>query len=398
MPIATKRTSRAIGPVLTAAVISSLSLSLFAAPAFAAPAPEGKASEAMASERTRYADTQKAMDDVVRAGIPGALASVKDGQGTWSGDSGVADLRTGREREARDHFRIGSITKTFVSTTVLKLEAEGKLGLDDTVDKWLPGLVSGNGHDGSKVTIRQLLNHTSGIYNYTQSAEFDETHGGERFLKHRYDDYTPEQVIGTAMRYAPAFAPGTGWGYSNTNYALAGLIIEKSTGNSYAQEVDRRILRPLGLRDTEVPGSRSALPGPSGRGYSKLLGPQGRTYDVTRLNPSMAGAAGEIVSTTGDLHRFLRALIAGELLPAAQQKELTTTVPTGQPGMRAGLGIFSQTLSCGVEVWGHNGGIHGSVSNAFATKDGGKSLTMNLNGDWLSSGDTIVDAGFCGKK
>ncbi|MCK8676812.1 serine hydrolase domain-containing protein [Streptomyces lichenis] len=333
---------------------------------------------------------------VEEGGAPGILVQVRDRRGTWNGSAGVADRTTGRERLPQDRFRAGSLTKTFVSTVVLQLEAEGRLDLDDRVERWLPGTVRGSGHDGRKITLRQLLNHTSGVHSYTEDPGFQEKYFGPGFLRHRYDTWTPKQLVSLAMAHTPAFAPGTSWGYSNTNYVLLGMVIEKATGRPYAQEVERRVLKPLKLKATSFPGTRTRLPQPSGRAYAHIPG-DATLHDVTELNPSGAGAAGEVVTNTSDLQRFLRTLLRGGLLPRAQMEELTTTVPmTGAPeGYRYGLGIYAQKLSCGKEVWGHSGGIHGSGSDMVSTRDGRHSLTLNVNGD---AGDpqTVVEAEFCG--
>ncbi|MEU9387556.1 serine hydrolase domain-containing protein, partial [Streptomyces sp. NPDC048279] len=312
---------------------------------------------------------------------------------------GVGDTRTGAPRAASDRYRVGSITKTFVSTVLLQLEAEGRLSLDDTVDKWLPGVVRGHGNDGRRVTVRQLLGHTSGIFNYTADDDFGRTYFlKDGFFRHRYDTLTAAGLVGIAMRHEPAFAPGTSWSYSNTNYVLAGLVIKAVTGHSYAWEITHRVIGPLHLTGTSVPGTRTTLPRPSSRAYSKLAETAtGPTYDVTALNPSMASSAGEIISTSADLTRFYQALVRGRLLPAHQLKEMKTTVPVpGDPNSAYGLGLIDHTLSCGVHVWGHDGGIHGSSSTAATTPDGRHALAVNFNGDWTGDPATVLDAEFCG--
>ncbi|WP_201452520.1 serine hydrolase domain-containing protein [Streptomyces sp. HM190] len=365
-----------------------------AAVALAAPV----AVAAPAAPRAGHDATRAAMDANIRDGVVGIALQAKDSRGVWKATAGKGDLRTGEPRTARDRFRAGSITKSFVATVLLQLEAEGRLSLDDTVDRWLPGLVRGNGHDGRRVTVRQLLNHTSGIYNYTTDEQLGrDLFLADGFLKNRYRTHTPRQLVGIATRHEPDFAPGTGWNYSNTNYLLAGLVIEKVTGNPYGREIRARIIEPLGLRGTRLPGTSPSLPGPHSRAYSKLAETaEGQTYDVTRLNPSMAGAAGELVSSPEDLNRFYSALLRGRLLPKKQLDAMKTTVPLGDQG-GYGLGLIEQTLSCGVRVWGHGGGIHGSLSEAVTTADGRHSLTFNLNSDWTGNSQAIVEAEFCGE-
>ncbi|WP_435210652.1 serine hydrolase domain-containing protein [Streptomyces sp. bgisy034] len=376
------RTTRA---VLVAATAVALSAAL-AAPALAA-VPAGSGHEA----------TRKAAEAAVEAGVPGVTVTARDGHGTWSATAGVGNLRTGQPRSAADRYRVGSITKTFVATVLLQLEAEGRLSLDDSVDKWLPGLVRGNGHDGREVTLRQLLNHTSGIFNYTADEDFGRTYFlKDGFFEHRYDTKKPAQLVALAMTHKPDFAPGTSWNYSNTNYVLAGMVIEKATGRPYGAEVRDRIIKPLHLTGTSVPGTRVTVPGPSSRAYSKLAETAtGPTYDVTRINPSIAYSAGEMISDSADLGRFYSALLRGKLLPREQLAEMTTTVPLDERG-GYGLGLMKSELSCGVTVWGHGGGIHGSLSEAVTTRDGRHSLAFNLNGDWSGDTGAVIEAEFCG--
>ncbi|MER6381958.1 serine hydrolase domain-containing protein [Streptomyces sp. NPDC001250] len=341
--------------------------------------------------------TRKAVDAAVAAGVPGVTATVREAHGTWSATAGVGDLRTGKPRSTADRYRVASITKTFVATVLLQLEAEGRLSLDDTVDKWLPGVVEGHGHDGRHITVRQLLNHTSGIYNYLADADFQRAYfTADGFSKHRYDTVDARDLVAIAMRHKPDFAPGTSWTYSNTNYVLAGMVIEKVTGRPYAAEISRRVIRPLRLTATSVPGTKVTLPQPSSRAYSKFRDPSGPTYDVTTLNPSIASSAGEMISDSADLDRFYGALLGGKLLPPEQLKEMKTTVDTRiAPDVRYGLGLMDTRLTCGVHVWGHTGGIHGSSSEVATTPDGRHSVAVNFNGDWSGDTTSVLEGEFC---
>ncbi|MFJ4323671.1 serine hydrolase domain-containing protein [Streptomyces tricolor] len=345
-----------------------------------------------------HSATREAIEAAVAAGVPGVTATARDTPGTWSATAGVGDTRTGAPRSAADRYRVGSITKTFVATVLLQLEAEGKLSLDDKVDTWLPGVVRGHGHDGRRITVRQLLNHTSGIYDYTSDNGFARTYFlKDGFFEHRYDTVAPRDLVAIAMRHKPDFAPGASWNYSNTNYVLAGMVIDKVTGHSYATEIRRRILDPLHLRATSVPGTKVTVPRPSSRAYSKLTeAATGPAYDVTDLNPSIASSAGEMISDSADLNRFYRALLGGKLLPPRQLKEMKTTVKAAdEPNVGYGLGLMDTKLSCGVHVWGHGGGIHGSTSAAVTTADGRRSLALNFNGDWAGDTQEVVEAEFC---
>ncbi|MGA5356562.1 serine hydrolase domain-containing protein [Streptomyces purpurascens] len=340
--------------------------------------------------------TQAAMDAAVAAGVPGVVAEVRDTRGVWKGTSGVADLTTKQPRGHGDRFRAGSVTKTLVATVMLQLQAEGRVDLDATVDHYLPGLVRGNGHDGTKITVRQLMNHTSGIFNFTDDATFAKKVLGIDFLETRYDDWTPQQVIALALENPPQFEPGTSWKYSNTNYLLLGLIVEKLTGRPYAEEIERRVTGPLGMRATRFPGRDPHVPAPT-RHYSTFTEDPGKTYDVTELNPSWAWAAGEMISNSADLNRFFSALFGGRLLRPAQLRQMTRTVSTegNLPGQRYGLGLIEYETSCGVPVWGHSGGIHGSSTQSFGSRDGRHMITLNFNGDWVGGGKNVVSAEFC---
>ncbi|GAA3094366.1 serine hydrolase domain-containing protein [Streptomyces rectiviolaceus] len=364
--------------------------------AFAAPALAGESGGGGHGDRHRA--TQKAMEAAVNENAPGVTVQAKDRHGPWNSAAGIGDLESNSPRGSHDHYRVASITKTFVATVLLQLEAEGELDLDDKVGEWLPGVVEGNGHDGDKITVRQLLNHTSGVFDVSADRGFQEKVFTEKFLEHRYDTWTPEEEVEIAMRHKPDFKPGKGWNYSNTNYILAGMIIEKVTGETYADEIRSRVIEPLGLRHTTLPGTDAAMPRPSSRAYTKLSdAPDAKNHDVTEFNPSVAGAAGSMISNSADLNRFYTALLRGKLMPKKQLAEMKTTVPKGgETGGRYGLALESVKTSCGTVVWGHGGDIHGSTSMALATENGGHALAANFNGpdgDWSA----VLNAEFCAK-
>ncbi|RKT57354.1 serine hydrolase domain-containing protein [Saccharothrix australiensis] len=311
---------------------------------------------------------QRVLDTMTgRGGVAGAQVRITDGRRQFTMRSGVAEVGTTKPVPTDGRFRVGSITKTFVSTVVLQLVGEGKVGLDDPVSRHLPGLLP----RGGEITVRMLLQHTSGLYNYTSDLPLDPA-GFERI---RFKHWEPEELVAIATAKPLDFTPGTDWNYSNTNYIVAGLLVEKVTGKPYDEAVEQRVLRPLGLRSTVVPGDRVDIPGPHAHGYYSV---DGRTVDVTRLNPSVAGAAGEMISTTADLDRFVDALLDGRLLAPAQQAELTKTLPfTGGYG----LGFEALELPCGVTVHGHGGGIPGYSSIMLSTKDTG----VRLEGSFTSA-------------
>ncbi|MFJ5779580.1 serine hydrolase domain-containing protein [Streptomyces sp. NPDC093094] len=371
-----------------------------AAVALAATALTGPA-QASQDTATGHRATQSAMDAAVAAGVPGIAAEARDADGVWQSASGVGNRETGVPRRKADRFRVGSITNTFVATVLLQMEAEGRLGLDDTVEQHLPGLVTGNGNDGSTITVRQLLNHTSGLYDYLADEPYVRTYVlGDGFLRHRHDTVTPGQRLDVALSHAPLFAPGARHAFSHTNDILAALIVEQAGGRSYEDEVRLRIIEPLGLKATSTPGSSSRLPQPSSRAYSKLFhGSQpDRIDDVTEMNASQGWGDGDIVSSAGDLNRFYRALMGGRLLPPRQLQEMKTTVDNPDaPGSSYGLGIERLTMPCGTTLWYHDGGMVGWITLATLTEDGRHQFTFNYNGDWDGSGILpLLNAEYCG--
>ncbi|MEV5380043.1 serine hydrolase domain-containing protein [Streptomyces nondiastaticus] len=394
----------ALAVLLTAAAMAGSVLTVPAPAGAAIPAgaagAAGEAGEAgPAAPGSGHERTRAAIDAAVKAGVPGVIALARGPHGTWRGTAGVADLDTKRPRLPEEHFRAGSIVKPFVSTVLLQLEAEHRLTLDDTVEKWLPGLVRGHGNDGRRITLRQLLNHTSGLYDYTGDPGIVRNLTTTAFLEHRYDSWTPEQIVRTATAHAPDFPPGTRYSYSPTGYVIAALVMEKATGRSYEEEAERRIIVPLGLHSTSLPRHQRTLPAPAGRGYSRFSDePDRRLHDVTDLDPSLIRGTGDLITSPGDLDRFLTALLRGRLLPPAQQRELKTTVPDGEePGVEYGLGLFHFTL-CGTELWGHTGFFIGTQSVAYVSADTRRSLVYNFStdtlGDTSAAGD-VIKAEFC---
>ncbi|QIB41763.1 serine hydrolase domain-containing protein [Streptomyces aureoverticillatus] len=369
-----------------------------AAAAFVSPAQAAPDTDSTASG---HRATQRAMDAAVEAGTPGVTAQARDANGVWKAASGVGNLKTGEPRGKNDRFRVGSITKTFVSTVLLQMEAEGRLSLDDTVERHLPGLVRGNGNDGGKITVRRLLNHTSGLFDYLADEKYRTTYmEGDGYLKHRYDTLPPRKHVKVALSHAPLFEPGSKQSYSNTNYILAGLIVEKVGGRAYEAEVRDRIIKPLGLKATTNPGNSIHLPQPSSRGYSKLFrSAPDRIDDITEMNGSQGWADGDIISDAGDLNRFYGALLRGKLLPPKQLKAMKTTVTIpGAEDMSYGLGLRRFDTSCGKTVWGHGGGMVGWLSLATSTADGRHQLSLNYNGDWdAASLRTVMEAEYCPK-
>ncbi|SHF01145.1 serine hydrolase domain-containing protein [Streptoalloteichus hindustanus] len=330
-------------------------------------APGGQALAA-APSRPPGAELQRRLDDLVATGAAtAALLRVQDGHRAWSGSAGVRDLASGRRANPHGHFRIGSITKTFVATVLLQLVDEGRLALDDPLDRHLPGEVP----HGDVITVRQVLNHTSGLYDYAHERDLsvNRWRGDARFRTHH-----PKNLLAVAAARELYFPPGTGWHYSNTNYVVAGLLVERLTGRPYGSEVERRILRPLRLHHTSVPGASPRVPEPHAHGYALV---DGRDVDATEMNVSLTWAAGEMISTTADLNRFFDALLGGRLTSPASLAAMRQTVETGTT-FRYGLGLQQFDLPCGRSVFGHGGELLGYLTYATRAADG-RQATLSFN-------------------
>ncbi|TYC66616.1 class A beta-lactamase-related serine hydrolase [Streptomyces sp. CB01881] len=378
----TPRRGGRLGTRLAAVALAGATVVTLAPTAAVAAGGTGASASGTGSAQERRpprVDGQQELRDLVeRGGTTAALAEIRaDGRPRWRGAAGTADLASGRQARPDGRFRIGSVTKTFVSTVLLQLVGEGRLRLDDPVERHLPGVVP----NGAAITVRQLLNHTSGLFNFTEDERFlirseadlqDFTYGGWR-----YRDYRPEQLAAVSAEHAPYFAPGQGWHYSNTNYVLAGMIVQKVTGHTWQREVERRIVRPLHLDDTTFPGSETGLGGPHARAYLAMsAGPA----DITRLDPSVVDAAGNGISTTSDLNRFHAALFGGKLLRPAETAALTDTVATTIEGARYGLGVLRIDLGPGCEpAWGHDGSLPGWSTLLLGSRDGRRQFALSYN-------------------
>jgi D-alanyl-D-alanine carboxypeptidase len=338
------------------------------------------------------AGLQRQLDDVVAGSAVGAVAEVRDGRGVWRGSSGVAEVGTTRAVPVSSRFRVGSITKTFVATVVLQLVAEGRLRLDDTVEEWLPGVVP----DADRITVRHLLNHTSGLYDYKNTLPVPPS---PEFLNIRWRTWTADEQIQRAVANPPTFEPpGSAYKYSNTHYIVLGEIIEKVTGQTYGDEIERRLIRPLRLHDTDVPGTSPWIRGPHPHGYVPIeQNGELHLVDFTEMNPSLFGAGGEMISTTAELNRFFTALLGGRLLPRHLLDEMKT--PGIQGGKAYGLGLAWRDTSCGIRVYGNDGDALAYQSWSFATEDGRHqvtvALTPNFHGDPDDAVDAFVDKAIC---
>ena len=326
------------------------------------------------------------LDNVIATGAPGVLVVVRDNGTVRSEARGFADRSQSIRMRVDERFRIGSITKTFVATLALLLVEDGSLRLDDTVERWLPGLVPA----GEVITVRDLLSHTAGLFDYVED---------DRVLRDHERRWTPRELISIAVAHPPERSPpGGGFAYSSTNYLVLGLIVEKAGGASLGHQLRRRLFTPLGLRQTSFdPGAIRGLHVHGHRPPSHDGVVTGPPADTSSEPAWWTWAAGAIVSTAGDLQRFYAALLHGGVLSAPLQREMEMLVPAGR--LQYGLGIATFPTHCG-QAWGHTGNVQGTIAVAWNTKDASRQLVLVVNTYPLSAElETAVgrlqDAAFC---
>ena len=303
-------------------------------------------------------------ETLLAAGVPGVVVLVRRGDETVSVADGVLSRRTREPVRATDRFRVGSLTKTYVATVVLELVAEHRLGLQDTVERWLPGLVPNAG----RITVEELLRHRSGLYDYWGDRRLFAPYRRGDFSHH----YTPRQLVELSNAHRPRFAPGARFAYTNTGYVVLGLMIEAVTRRPLAVELEDRIFRPLHLSGT-VFGPGPAHAGRTVHGYMRI---GGRLRDVTALDTSYDWASGAVVSTAGDILDFYRALLTGRVLPRRYVRLMTTATVPAAAGY--GFGIQKDHLACGAS-WGHAGDTPGFVAVVHNSLDGRRQAVALMN-------------------
>ncbi|MFD0361460.1 serine hydrolase domain-containing protein [Nocardia sp. GCM10030253] len=300
----------------------------------------------------------------VAHGFPGVIGLVRRGSETQYVHAGYGDLATRAAADPAAQFRIGSFTKAFVAVVVLQLETERRLTLDDPLDRWIPGAVPG----GTAITLRQVLDHTSGLAEYTSDPRVALPYLANTDPRQPWD---PQELVNIATSLPRGGAPGERFSYANTNYLLAGMVITAVTGNHPAVEVRTRIIEPLHLRDTTFPTTDPTLRGNWLHGYTWQR-------DVSFSNPQVYGAAGAMVSTLDDFATFARALHSGQLLAPAQQRELTTTMPMdGSVGSYV-LGAFRAQTPCG-GTWVYVGLVLGYAAQMMMSDDGSRQVVAAAN-------------------
>ncbi len=319
---------------------------------------------------------EAAIAGLPRADATAALVRVGGTEGVWRGSSGVHDLKTGRPADPAARFRAGSVTKVFTAAVALQLAQEGRLDLDRSARSYLPELIPAS---YAGVTVRQLLNHTHGI----PAPDFPGTTVEEAYAN-RFRVHDPEDMVRSATSKKREFAPGERQHYLNIGYTVAGLLIERVTHDSYERQVARRVLGPLGLRNTYLPGAAPRIAGPHNHGYQTMRLDDGTTglRDVSVWRATDGWAAGDIISTTADLERFTDALFKGRVVRGPLLEEMftlpeVTDFGTGEPAAYS-VGLSMKVLG-GREVWGKTGGRWGYNAAIASTRDGSRTLVYSVN-------------------
>jgi D-alanyl-D-alanine carboxypeptidase len=320
-----------------------------------------------APPRSRSMLAQQA-EKIVAAGVPGVIIETRDERGTHTIVAGAGDVRTLEPPRPSGQFRIGSVTKSFTATLVLGLVADGRIQLDTPIDRYLPGVLP----YAAPITVRQLLQHRSGLFDYGSVLWADP----KLVARSRFRDHAPPDLVRIATQQPMQFTPGSEFLYSNTDYVLLAMLVEKVTGNPYAHELSRRVLNPAGLRDTYVAGHDPHLRHPSARGYEAVHSSIWLT-DLTTYNMSVAVGSGDLVSSADDLNQFYSALLGGRLLPHTLLRQMQQTEPAF-PGFEYGLGL-GRTELCGQDVWGHVGGVPGYGTYSFISPRSARQITISVN-------------------
>ncbi|HEY1175207.1 MAG TPA: serine hydrolase domain-containing protein [Phytomonospora sp.] len=348
------------------------------------------AAPAEAHDRTpSRPDLQAAIQSVVDQGFAGVQLRVDDEHGEWTGSAGVRELGKPAKPSTEGLFRVGSATKAFTSALVLTLVEDGVIGLDDAAVTHLP-----EWDLDPRITIRMLLQHTSGLFNISGEYFPDGTvvpgipSTGREWVDNRFHDYTPEELVEFSLSRQPRFEPGGGWSYSNTNYIVLRLLVENVTGQSFPKAMHQRVLRPLGLRDTVLPEGRTNIPGPHAHGYYRYETSPGvwATVDVTRQNPTWLSTGGDMISSTEDLSDFLSALLDGDLVGEPLVAELLKPEPRSPINYGLGLSTTDLGPACGGKVVNTNGFINGYAAVTYRSLETGTTMSASI-----TVGDAPID-------
>ncbi|MFD3924471.1 serine hydrolase domain-containing protein [Streptomyces sp. NPDC058614] len=388
------------GTVGTGTALGAVLVSLLAVPAQAAApvAPDGTGTGRVTSVAAGElaAPDDEGLREVLRTalsqGAPGAMVRVDDNGTVHRLSEGDADRVTGRALTTYDRFRVGSVSKSFTAVVLLQLVDEGKLDLDTSVNSYLPGLLPDD-----RITVRHLLSHRSGLYDYTNDM-FEQTVPGFEAVRNKVFSY--QDLVNLSLAKPVTNAPGAAYSYSNTNFVVGGMLIEKLTGQSVRTQYQKRIIKPLKLTGTSYVHPNTAIAGRHANGYLPDDEAGKPMVDSTEQTVSWAQSAGAVISTTRDLNTFFSALLGGRLLSAAQLAQMQQWTPVNST-QGYGLGLRRRDLSCGVSVYGHTGTVQGYYTYAFTSKDGKRSVTAlantSNNGTVLTTLSRTLESAFCGK-
>ncbi|MFJ7078553.1 serine hydrolase domain-containing protein [Streptomyces sp. NPDC098781] len=391
-----------LGATLASAVVAALAATT--APAVASPStvpdrrevtepvpdPDGAETAEPAPDTEALGSV---LQEAVAQGAPGALVRVDDGERSYRLVTGEADTAAGTRMDTGRRFRVGSVTKTFSSVVLMQLVGEGRVDLDAPANSYLPRPVL-----DSRITVRHLLSHRSGLWDYT-NAMFASTVPGFEAVRNKVFRY--EDLIALSTAHALTNTPGAAYSYSNTNFVVVGQIIEHVTGTPLANQYQQRIFTPLKLRNTSYVHPSTVIGGSFARGYLRPDDASEPLVDSTEQTVSWAQSAGAVVSTAEDLNRFFSALVTGGLVRADLLEQMMTVIPVDAAQTQFyGLGLRARKLSCGVTVYGHTGTVQGYYTYAFTTADGERSMTALAN---TSNNPEVnatlggsLDAAFCG--
>ncbi|MFC7896967.1 serine hydrolase domain-containing protein [Streptomyces sp. NPDC057381] len=377
-----------------AALVAALAGGVASSPvAYGAPATPAAARAAAPSPD--MAGVAAALNAAVAEGAPGAMARFTGPEGVRARTAGVRDRASGAAMDVRARFRVGSVSKTFTAVVVLQLVDEGRLALDAPVDRYLPGLLPDD-----RITVRHLLTHRSGLADYTDRM-FHETVPGFEAVRDRV--FGQRELVDLSLAEPRTTEPGAAYKYSNTNFVVAGMLVEKVTGRPVARAYQQRIIGPLGLRETSYVHPDTRIAGLRVRGYLHPDEAGAPLVDSTEQTVSWAQSAGAVISAPADLNTFMTALMRGGLLSPRMLDAMTTVTPTDATNTRFyGLGLRRYDLTCGTRVYGHTGTVQGYYTYAFATRDGRRGLSAMANTSNRGQANTALggtlEAAFCGKR
>ncbi|MEX0169954.1 serine hydrolase domain-containing protein [Streptomyces sp. LMG1-1-1.1] len=396
MPLSSHR-RLAVSTTLVAALAAGLTpaAGAFAAsPAAASPAASVR-SAAAAVPAPDMEGVLAALNSAMANGAPGAMARYTGPGGVQSRTVGVQDRVSGAPMDIHARFRIGSVSKTFSSVVLLQLVDEGKLELDASVNDYLPGLLPDD-----RITVRHLLTHRSGLSDYTD-AMFNDTVPGFEAVRNRVFSF--QELLDLSLSEPRTTEPGVSYKYSNANFVVVGMLIEKLTGRPVSDAYERRIFKPLKLGKTSYVHPDTRIKGLHVRGYLHPDAAGDPLVDSTEQTVSWAQSAGAVISSPADLNTFTSALMRGRLLSPAMTEAMTTVTPTDTANTRFyGLGLRRYDLSCGTQVFGHTGTVQGFYTYTFATRDGRRALSAMANTSNHGAANTALggtlEAAFCGKK